>query len=62
MDSSAQQRAPQRAAIPDSAQMRRERPHEPTLRSMKFAVMKIPEPIIVPTTNEVAPTIDQDHI
>ena len=57
VDSSAQQSAPQRAARPDRAQMRRDRPQEPTLRSMKFAVMKIPEPIIVPITKEVAPTL-----
>ena len=54
--SSAQHRAPQRAATPQRAQIRRERSQEPTLTSMKLAVMKIPEPMIVPTTKQVVPT------
>ena len=54
--SSAQHRAPHRAARPDRPQIMRDRPQEPTLRSIKLAVMKMPEPMIVPTTKDVAPT------
>ena len=56
MPSSAQHRAPHRAATPDRAQVRRDRHQEPTLTSMKLAVMKIPEPMMVPTTKQVVPT------
>ena len=34
----------------------RERPQEPALARMELAVMKIPEPMMVPVTKEVAPT------
>ena len=66
--SPAQERAPQSAAIPESPQIARATPHEPTADNletckrkgwethMKFAVMKIPDPITVPITNDVAPT------
>ena len=57
MPSSAQHRAPNRAATPHRAQVMRDRHQEPTLTSMKLAVMKIPEPMMVPTTKQVVPTV-----
>ena len=56
MDSSAQQRLPASARSPDISQTSRARPQEPTARRMEFAVMKIPDPMMVPVTKEQAPT------
>ena len=65
----AQERAPQRAATPENPQIASATPQDPTADNldidrerfnhfthMKFAVMKIPDPITVPITKDVAPT------
>ena len=54
--SSAKQRLPARAASPLRAHMTRVIAHDPTWSIIVLAVIKIPDPIIVPVTNEVAPT------
>ena len=62
--SSAQQRPPARARSPDTSQTSRHTPQEPTARRMELAVMKIPDPTMVPVTKEVAPTeiFDQSQL
>ena len=54
--SSAQHSAPLMASRPEMSQTRRDKNQEPTSFNMKLAVMKIPDPMIVPVTNDVAPT------
>ena len=54
--SSAQQRPPARARSPDTSQTSRHTPQDPTARRIELAVMKIPDPTIVPVTKEVDPT------
>src|SRR6185503_7239443 len=51
---SAQQRAPVMVSIPASAQATSSQPGDPTRRDDSADVMKIPEPIIEPTTIMVA--------
>ena len=56
VDNSDQQRPPAKANNPLTNQTNRDMPQDPTFSSMELEVMKMPEPIMVPATNDVVPT------